>query len=128
MGSRKYLDRNRKLSPSFRNMLYYDIQSGIIDRENRPKNKPQKGIRQTILEAYNRGGRKEALKELEAINKRLGKTVYTVEMMDSWIKQSKFLDGLKVKDDSTKQEKSDIKSHDVEQVYTQAGGKNDVAR
>ena len=91
MGESRNVDRHGKLRTSYLRREYSSIRGGSIDSEIRRKNyQPQKGIRQTVLEAYNRGGREEALKELEAINRRLGKTVYTVEMMDTWIKQAKF--------------------------------------
>lgn len=85
------IDRKGRLKLSFRQELYFKIEGEMIDQQIRAKSQPQKGIRQTILEAYIRGGREEALKQLDIINKKFGKIVYTVGMMDNWIKESKFV-------------------------------------
>ena len=60
-----------------------------MDKDDTFKNPPkqQKGIRTIVLYAYKNSGIEAAYKAAETANERIGKQVYTTEIVDSWIKE-----------------------------------------
>ena len=60
-----------------------------IDKDEKLKNppKPQLGVRSIVIDAYKKGGKEAAYKAVEIANKRIGRNVYTIKIVDSWIEE-----------------------------------------
>lgn len=103
------INRYGKIRPLHIHKQYANRMNGEIDRINRPKNPQQKGIRQSILEIYVKEGRAAAKAKIDLVNQNLGRIVYTEEMMDNWIEQTRpeVLEKMKLQKQGEIQERDD---------------------
>ena len=77
-------DKNGKYVPRRNKILQINLSCYEIENRKKPKQRP--GIRLQVINAYkSRKNKEDAYKIAEIHNEKIGKDVYTKEMIDEWI-------------------------------------------
>ncbi len=88
------LKRNKKMEIIFR---YYEREN-----KNKEATRPRRiGIKQQAINTYNeRGNKEDAYKIVEIFNQKIGKDIYTKDIVDKWIEEYKYTVKQKEDDDA----------------------------